>query len=167
MALRRGGCDVVTSWLDGSMLFAGCCFVLDGCWDDGEDDGGDSNGNDEDNGAKVTVRLGLLDAELEALLRRWRSHAGLIVRLRPPRSLDELRARVLVACAGGSGTPGRLSPEPGALCQSVALEVVEVEVVIVIPLDGALAVKREMGIIQCLLGAFFIWKCRDPGLGCI
>ena len=74
--------------------------------------------------------------------------------------------RALCACVGGSGTPDRLSPEPGALCQEVVeVEVVGVEVVIVIPLVVASEVKREIGIIQCPLGAFFIWKWREPGLG--
>ena len=155
MVLRLDVGGVLVSWLSGSLLVVACCLVLDGSCDD-EDDGVDSTGNDEDGGAKVTARLGLLDAELEALLLRWRSHAGLKVRLRPPRSLDELRVCALFACAVGPGAPGRLSPEPGSFCQSVALEVDEVEVVIVMPFVGALAVNREMGIIQCPLGAFFI-----------
>ena len=145
IALRVGVGDVAVAWL----LGGGC----NGC-----DDGVDSTGNDEGNDAEVTILLGCLDAELEALLLRWRSHAGLKVRLRPPRSLDELRACALFACAVGPGTPGRRSPEPGLFCQSVALEVDEVDVVIVMPFVGALAVNREMGIIQCPLGAFFIWK---------
>ena len=54
-----------------------------------------------------------------------------------------------------AGTPGECPLEPGPLCQEVLLEVevgggcegVDV-VVIVIPLEGALVVNREMGIIQ-------------------
>ena len=65
---------------------------------------------------------------------------------------------VLFACVGVSGAPDAVGPEPGVFCQDVVLEFGEVEVVIVMFLDGALDVKREMGIIQCPLGAFFIWK---------
>ena len=56
-----------------------------------------------------------------------------------------------------AGTPEECLLEPGTLCQEVLLEVgvggccccVDVDaVVIVIPLDGALVVNREMGIIE-------------------
>ena len=57
MALRVGVGDVVVTWLFG--------VDCNGC-----DDGGDSTGDEDGNGVGVAIRLGCLDAELEAVLRR-------------------------------------------------------------------------------------------------
>lgn len=76
-----------------------------------------------------------------------------------------------------AGTPDTCEPEPGAVCQSGFLLPVAgcgggcgmfvAVVLIVMPLDGASFWNRLIGISQWPDAAFFIWKCRDPGLGVI
>ena len=76
-----------------------------------------------------------------------------------------------------AGTSDEVAPRPGVFCQddgaklcgeSVVCGVsVDGVVVMVMPFVCAPVAKRLMGIIQWPLGAFFIWKCREPGLGLI